>query len=74
MKNNFDTIGTVIEHLHTSNLIKNWIVVVVSHVVSRDGWKLVTLERKDAAFEKDFIFIGKEVVGRWESAMFTTAI
>ena len=49
VEHNFDTIIRVIEELHAADLVQNGVVMVIRHVVRRDGGKGVPLEREDSA-------------------------
>jgi hypothetical protein len=45
------------------------IVHIVGHVVRRDRGKRVVLERKDAAFEEDLVFLQEELCGCWDGLL-----
>ncbi len=51
VEDDLDAVMRVIEQLDASDLVKNRIVQVVSHIVRRDGWKTAAFESKSASLE-----------------------
>ena len=47
MENNFHAIAAVIEQFDAANLVEDWIVRVVRHVMSDDRWKGISFQCKD---------------------------
>ena len=64
VEHHLDTIVCVVEELDASDLGQDGVVVVVCHVVRRNGRQRVALKRENSALEKNFILIGQEVVRR----------
>ena len=70
VEDDFDAVARGIEQLHSPDLIQDRVVAVVRHVVRRDGWESVSLEREDASLEKHLVFLRQQIIGRRKDAMF----
>lgn len=53
MKYDLDSVAARIEQLYAADLVENWVIRVISHVVGRDRRERVALQCKDASFEQD---------------------
>lgn len=51
MEDDLDTICASVEQLYPSDLIENWVIGVVCHVVGYNRGQRVSLESEDATFE-----------------------
>jgi len=55
MEYDFDTIRRVVKELASPNLIQNWIMSVVDHIVSDDWRQVVTLHGKQSSSEHNLV-------------------
>jgi hypothetical protein len=63
VENDFDAVRGSVEELDPTDLVQNRVVGIVGHVMGRDRWERVTLERKDSTFEQNLIFLAEQ--GGW---------
>ena len=71
MEHHLHPIAGVIEQTNATNLAQDRVVVVICHVVCRYWRKLIALQGKDASLQKYFVFVRKEIRGRWQCPVFT---
>lgn len=71
MEDNLDSVRGSVEQLDSSDLIQNWIIGVVSHVVGSDWWERVSLEGEYSSLEKDLVFLAEQCswVGNFSSVL-----
>ena len=55
VEDDFDAISRSVEQLNSANLVEDWIIGIVCHVVCDDGRERVPLERKDSSFDQDLV-------------------
>lgn len=51
MKDHLHSVCTAIEELDPSDLVEDWIIAVIRHIVSDHRWERITLESKDSALK-----------------------
>ena len=71
VEDDLDAVMRVVEQLDTSNLVENWIVVVIGHVMCRYGREGVALQNKNATFQQNLVFFRQQIVGCRKSCMFS---
>jgi hypothetical protein len=59
VEDDLDPIGGSVEQLDPSDLIQDWVVGVVGHVVRDDGWEGVSLQGEDSSLEEDLVLGGQ---------------
>jgi len=57
MKNDLDSIMSIVKQLDSTDLIQDWIVVIVSHIVRDYRRQRIAFECKDSTFEENLVFI-----------------
>lgn len=65
MKNDLDSIMSIVKQFDSTDLIQDWIVVIVSHIVRGYRRQRIAFECKDSTFEENLVFIGKEFRRCW---------
>src|SRR5277367_1847162 len=53
----------MVEKLNPSNLVQNWIICVVRHVVRYNRWISSSLEREYSSFEQNLVLSGQQFLG-----------
>ena len=71
VEDDLDAVMRVVEELHAPDLGQNRVVVVVRHVVRRDGRERVPLEREDAALEQHLVLFREQIIRRGERGVFS---
>ena len=66
VEHDLDAVVVPVEELDAPDLVEDRVRRVVGHVVRGDGRERVALERVDAPFEEDFVFVGEELGGGGE--------
>lgn len=62
MENDFNSIRWVIEQLNSPDLVQDWIVRIVSHVVCHNGRISSSLECKHSSFEQNPVLSRDELL------------
>jgi hypothetical protein len=63
VEDDFDPVGASVEELDPPELVKNWVVGIVGHVVCGDRGERIALECKDSTFEEDLVFVREKGFG-----------
>ena len=71
VEDDLDAVVRVVEELHAPDLGQNRVVVVVRHVVRRDGRERVPLEREDTALEQHLVLFREQIIRRGERGVFS---
>ena len=71
VEDDLDAVMRVVEELHAPDLGQNRVVVVVRHVVRRDGRERVPLKREDTALEQHLVLFREQIVRCGERGVFS---
>lgn len=63
VEDDLDPIGGSVEQLDPSDLVQDWVIGVIGHVVRHDGWEGVSLQGEDSSLEEDLVLGGQQVLG-----------
>ena len=69
MEDDLYAIRRRVEQLYPPDLIQDGVAGIVRHVVGRDWWQSVPLEREDPTLEKNLVFVRQEVIWCWENGV-----
>lgn len=60
VEDDLDAVRGPVEQLNPSDLVQDWVVGVVRHVVGRNGRERVPLECEYAPFKEDLVFLAEQ--------------
>jgi len=71
VEHDLHAIVMVIEKLHPADLVKNRVVVIISHIVCGDWRESVPFQRQDTTLQKDVVFFGQELIRTRQCTVFS---